>query len=226
MKKQILVLSIALGAFTLTAQTTQPTKQKGTQQTGTEQNGTDQNGTQKGTKQTGTKKGNDQNGTQKGNQPNSNQTGQKGMRQSGSEDSEMNSGGITPPSTINDKFNSKNPNMNPNWRMDGDNYSAEYMDKSTNMGRNIVYDRNGNIIRSDNEMSSDGMSYPSSIGDYHNKNFPNEGYKVWQTNDDKGTKWFYTKRKNGTTWFDKDGKYFPGKQGKADQKMEDKSKTK
>lgn len=216
MKKQILVLGIALGAFTLTAQTTQPTdkQQKGTQQKGTKK-GTDQNGTeQNGTQKNGTQKGSDQKSTQ------------KGMRQSGSEDSEWNSGGITPPSNISDKFNSENSGMNATWHMDGENYSAEYMDTKSNMGKNVVYDRSGNIVRTDDEMSADGMNYPSSIGDYHNKNFPNEGYKVWSTDDGKGNKWFYTKRKNGTTWFDKDGKYYPGKIGKSEQKMEDKTKTK
>ena len=148
------------------------------------------------------------------------------MRQSGIEDSEWNSGGVTPPSTISNKFNTENPNMNAKWQMDGDNYSAEYMDNNTNVRKNVVYDNNGSILRTDEEMNSDGMNYPPGIGDYHNKNYPNEGYKVWSTDDGKGNKWFYTKRKNGTTWFDKDGKYFPGKQGKSDMKMEDKSKTK
>ncbi len=224
MKKQILVLSIALGAAcTLTAQTTQPTdkQQKGTQQKGTDQTEPSKNtNQQKGNQQKST----DQNGTQKGTQ--NNQPGQKGMRQGGTEDTEWNSGGVTPPSTISDKFNTENPDMNANWHMDGDNYSAEYIDKNTNMRRNVVYDNNGGIIRTDNEMNADGLNYPPGIGDYHNKNFPNEGYKVWSTDDGKGNKWFYTKRKNGTTWFDKDGKYYPGKQGKSDMKMEDKTKTK
>lgn len=228
MKKQILILSIAIGAYTLNAQTTQPTdkQQKGTQQKGTqketEQNGSDQNGTQKNTQQ----KGSDQNGTQKGTQqPGKKTDQQKGMRQSGTDESEMGSG-MTPPSTISNKFNTDNPNIDANWSLDGDNYNAEFKDRNTNMGKNVVYDRNGNIIRTDNEMSSDGINYPSSIGEYHSKNFPSEGYKIWQTEDEKGNKWFYSKRKGGTIWFDKDGKYYPGKQGKSEQKMEDKSKIK
>ena len=216
MKKQILVLSIALGAFTLTAQTTTPTdKQKSTQQKGT-QKGTDHSTID----QTEPTKNSNK---QKGNQTDQ----QKGMRQSGSDDiNSGNSGGITPPSSVSDKFSKENPNTNATWHMDGDNYSAEYMNNSTSLGKNVVYDRNGNVIRTDNEMSPDGLNYPASIGDYHSKNFPNEGYRVWSTDDGKGNKWFYTKRKNGTIWFDKDGKYFPGKQGKSDQKMDDKSKTK
>jgi len=211
MKKQILVLSIVLGACTLTAQTTQPDKQKSTQQKGTQkekdQTGTEQNGTQK--------KGNHQDGTQKGNYDQNGQ--QKGMRQSGSEDSDY-KGSITPPSPVNDKFNSEYPNMSPTWHMDGENYSAEYMDKSSNMGKNVVFDKYGNMIRTDNELSPDGLNYPAAIGDYHSKNFPNEGYRVWQTDDGKGNKWYYTKRKNGMIWFDKDGKLYPGKQTKAEDK--------
>lgn len=211
MKKQLLVLGIALSMNALNAQTTTPTPKKGTDTKGTEQPGT-----KKGTKQT-TDQNKNQHGTQKGVQTEK-QTEQKGMRQSGSEETE-NWNTITPPSTVNDKFNSEYPGMDVKWSMDGENYSGEYMDHSTNLGRNVVYDKNGNIIRTDSELSSDGLNYPSSIGDYHNKNFPNEGYKVWQTDDGKGNKWFYTKRKNETIWFDKDGKYYPGKSGKKDDKI-------
>lgn len=211
MKKQILVLSIALGMNTMYAQTTKPTdKQKGT-----EQKGNDQNGTKKGTQQTseqqnGTQKGT-QNSTQKGNQ-------QKGMRQSGSEETGTYNS-ITPPSTVSNKFNSENPNMDVNWRMDGENYSADFLDKKTSMGRTIIYDKNGNITRTDYEMTADGLNYPSAIGDYHSKNYPNEGYKVWQTDDGKGNKFYYTKRNNGILWFDKDGKFYPGKTVKTEEKV-------
>ncbi|MDF2449943.1 MAG: hypothetical protein K0R26_2447 [Bacteroidota bacterium] len=212
MKKQLLVLGIALSMSALNAQTTTPTPKKGTDSKGTEQPGT-----QKGSKQNN-QNSNQQNGTQKGTQNGKQSTEQKGMRQSGTGETESwNS--VTPPSSVSDKFSSEYPGMDVKWSKDGENYSGEYMDNSTNMGRNVVYDKDGNIIRTDNEMSPDGLNYPSTIGDYHNKNFPNEGYKVWQTDDGKGNKWFYTKRKNGTIWFDKDGNYYPGKSGKSDEKI-------
>jgi hypothetical protein len=210
MKKQLLVLGIALSMNALNAQTTTPTPKKGTDSK------TEQPGTKKGTKGT-IDQSNQQNGTQKGTQNGNQTTEQKGMRQSGSEEAES-WNTVTPPSTVSDKFNSEYPGMDVKWRMDGDNYSGEYYDNSTSLGKNVVYDKNGNIIRSDNELTADGLNYPSSIGEYHSKNFPNEGYKVWQTDDGKGNKWFYTKRKNGTIWFDKDGKYFPGKSGKTEEK--------
>ncbi|MES2566886.1 MAG: hypothetical protein V4565_08465 [Bacteroidota bacterium] len=223
MKKQLLILGIALSMNGLNAQTTSPENKKGTDTKGTEQNGTKKNTKQttdqNGSQQNGnTQDGNQQNGTQKGTQKGNQTNQQKGMRQSGGTDETGSMNTVTPPSTISDKFNSENPGMDVKWRMDGENYSGEFMDNSTNINRNVVYDKNGNIIRTDNELSSDGTNYPSSIGDYHSKNFPNEGYKVWSTDDGKGTKWFYTKGKNGTIWFDKDGKYYPGKAGKAEEK--------
>lgn len=211
MKKQLLVLGIALSMNALNAQTTTPTPKKGT-----ESKGTEQPGTKKGSKQTNDQNGN-QPGTQKGTQNGKQTTEQKGMRQSGSEETES-WNNVTPPSTVSDKFKSENPGMDAKWRMDGENYSGEYIDNSTNMGKNVVYDKNGNVVRTDIEMTADGMNYPNSIGDYHSKNFPNEGYKVWQTDDGKGNKWYYTKRKNETIWFDKDGKYYPGKTGKSEEK--------
>lgn len=210
MKKQLLILSIAFSMHALNAQTTSPKK-------GTETKGTEQPGTKKGTKTTD-QNGNQQNGTQKGTQQNGNQTTeQKGMRQSGSEETgTWNT--VIPPFTVSDKFNSDYPGIDPKWRMDGENYSGEYLDNKTKMGKNVVYDKNGNIVRTDHEMTADGLNYPPAIGEYHSKNFPNEGYKVWQTDDGKGNKWYYTKRKNGTIWFDKDGKYFPGKTEKVEEK--------
>ena len=46
--------------------------------------------------------------------------------------------GIDAPSIVTNKFNTNYPNTSANWTMDNDNYSAQYKDKTTNTGRNIV----------------------------------------------------------------------------------------
>ncbi len=114
--------------------------------------------------------------------------------------------GIDAPSIVTNKFNTNYPNTSANWTMDNDNYSAQYKDKTTNTGRNIVYDRNGNIIHSDIELEYN--SYPPNITNYYKQNYPNEKYGVWSTEDNAGNITYYSKGKS-TYWFDKDGKYTP-----------------
>lgn len=126
-------------------------------------------------------------------------------------------GGITPPSTITNRFSTEYPNLTPTWQMDGTNYSAQYTDRTTNMGRIVVYDKNGNVIRTESEMGDD--TYPQAIGDYYSKNYPSEkDYTIWSSDDGKGNTTYYSKRKSGTVWFDKNGKYMTNKSNKNVQK--------
>ena len=118
--------------------------------------------------------------------------------------------GVDAPATVTSKFSSDYPNTSANWRMDDDNYSAQYTDQTTNMDRSVVYDRNGNVIRTDNEIGKG--TYPSTIGDYYTKNYPNQDYEVWASTDNNGTKSYYAKEKSGgTRWFDSDGKHVGNK---------------
>ncbi len=121
----------------------------------------------------------------------------------------------TPPE-ITKKFNTNYPNIDATWQMDNNNYAANYKDEGTKMGRTIVYDKNGNIVRSDNEISND--VYPIGISDYYKKNYPNETYKVWSSQDNNGNKTYYSKSKTDVIWFDKNGKYIATKSGKSTQK--------
>src|ERR1700752_1197053 len=104
-----------------------------------------------------------------------------------------NSGVINVPPDVNVRFGKDNPYVSPTWTMDGDYYSATFKDKNTNMGRVIVYDKNGTVIRSDNEMGTG--TYPDLINDYYRNNYPGEKeYKIWSSMDNNGTTTYYSKR--------------------------------
>ena len=89
------------------------------------------------------------------------------------------------------------------------NYQAEYYDQSNNLGRTVVYDRNGTIIREDHELGAG--DFPTAIGDYYTQNFPNESYRVWSSEDVSGNRVYYGKCKDQVAWFDKEGKYMQNK---------------
>jgi len=131
-------------------------------------------------------------------------------------DAEM--AGISVPSTVKTKFNTNYPNINATWEMDGTDYAAAYKDQGTNMGRAVVYDKNGTIVRTDSEVSN--SSYPSAIADYCKANYPNEDCKVWQHEDNKGNKTYCAKpvKSGQIIYFDKNGKYVKTKSAKTAKK--------
>ena len=113
------------------------------------------------------------------------------------------------PEPVKTKFSKDYPNVVPNWNLDGGNYQAEYYDQSNNLGRTVVYDRNGTIIREDHELGAG--DFPTAIGDYYTQNFPNESYRVWSSEDVSGNRVYYGKCKDQVAWFDKEGKYMQNK---------------
>src|SRR3954471_2149892 len=116
---------------------------------------------------------------------------------------------ITPPDNILEKFNKEYPGITASWRMDGQNFKAEFVDPNTLKGNSIVYDKAGNVVRRENEMEN--ASYPESINQYYIKHFPGEKFKTWSSQDDKGERSYYIKRNSETVWFDKEGKYIEPK---------------
>jgi hypothetical protein len=131
--------------------------------------------------------------------------------------------GVDPPAVVTNKFQTDYPNINADWRMDEDNYAAEYRDPATNMGRILVYDRNANLIRTDNEMKE---GYPDMIGNYYTKTYPNEDYKVWSSKDGKGNITYYSNRNDDVLWFDKNGKYTKTKPGNRVKKSKNATRNK
>jgi hypothetical protein len=180
MKKIVLTGLVVFAIHTFSAQTNTPTGNQNNQGNKSYQNNQ-----------------NNQNGNYQNGQTGNNQNGQMGTNQNNQ---------IKVPSQVMDKFNSDYPNMDVTWGKDGDNYTATYKDQSTQGGRMLTYDKNGTLMYTDSEMN--GSGYPSGIDDYYSKNYPNDKYTIWQSDNGKGDMTYYSKGKNGkTNWFDKDGKY-------------------
>jgi hypothetical protein len=112
---------------------------------------------------------------------------------------------MTPPKPVQSRFTTDYPNISPTWGAQGMNYTAQYTDQSSNQHRMVVYDRNGNVLSTDAEV--DNTVYPVAISDYYTKNFPNEKYVVWSSQDGNGNINYYSKRKTEVLWFDKSGAY-------------------
>jgi hypothetical protein len=121
--------------------------------------------------------------------------------------------GIAAPSSISNKFNTDYPDALPAWESDGTTYRAQYKDKITKRDRALVYDGNGNIIRTDNEM--DRNAFPAGVSDYYKFNYPNEEPQVFVTEDNMGNRQYFIKRNSGMIWFDKNGKYISGDPAKT-----------
>lgn len=113
--------------------------------------------------------------------------------------------GVSTPLIVTTKFNNEYPNTNALWHEDGENFSAEYRDAQNSMGRIIVYDTYGNLVRK--EMELDKTSYPDNINLYYKENYPTENYKVWSMEDAKGNLSYYSIRQSGTLLFDKSGNF-------------------
>lgn len=115
------------------------------------------------------------------------------------------------PDNVRAKFTNQNPTATATWKAEGQTYSAWYTDPQTGMQRVTVYDKDARVVRSESEM--DVKNYPAGISGYYNQNYPNEkDYKVWQSYDPAaGDTAYYTKTGDKTMWFDKSGKYSPGK---------------
>ncbi len=85
-----------------------------------------------------------------------------------------------------------------------------FVDPESKLGRVLVYDKKGNVVRSENEVDSTG--YPTAIGDYYSDNYPGETFQVWSTDDKTGGKTLYFSNRNEETiWFDQQGKVVPSK---------------
>ena len=129
---------------------------------------------------------------------------------------------LVPASAI-QNFTTRFPNVSAAWHMDGQNYRANYIDPESKLGCVVVYDKEGNVVRTENEVDSTG--YPSSIGDYYSDNYPGETYQVWFTDDKTGAKTlYYTNRNDETIWFDNQGKPLPAKKTSTTLKKDDASK--
>lgn len=114
------------------------------------------------------------------------------------------------PKAVSEQFTREHPGITPSWKADGKLYKAYYTDSKTNMGQLVVYDDKGNVQRRESEL--DKLAYPSSINDYHSRNFPGESYKLWSVDDKTGVRTYYSERNQQLMWFDKNGNYVTPKE--------------
>jgi hypothetical protein len=112
---------------------------------------------------------------------------------------------INVPEPVKTRFSNDYPNSTATWTMDESNYAAMYYEPGNSLGRTVVYDKNGTIVRMDAEMTAG--TYPLGINDYYSQNYPNESYTIWSSRDMKGTTTYYSKRKGKMIWFDQNGNY-------------------
>jgi hypothetical protein len=110
---------------------------------------------------------------------------------------------MNPPYPVTNNFSSNYPGMNPNWSMTNNNYRAEYSDRGVN--RAVIYDKDGNLLNREMELNT--TDYPDGVNDYFTKNFPNKKYKVWSSEDQAGTKSYYSHYNDDLYLFDNQGKY-------------------
>lgn len=109
-----------------------------------------------------------------------------------------------PPQVVIDNFTKEYPDITPGWRVDGENFIADFVDPNTLKGVRIVYDKDGRVIRRENELEN--ASYPQSINDYFIKKYPGEKYRTWTSQDNAGVKRYFIMRQDETIYFDQEGK--------------------
>lgn len=110
-----------------------------------------------------------------------------------------------PSKKVLDKFKAEYPQITPTWKLERNNYVADFSDTTTFKAITIVYDKNAKVVR--REMEVENSSYPQNINTYFVKNYPGEKFRTWKSYDDKGAQTYCIKRSEGAVWFDKEGNY-------------------
>jgi hypothetical protein len=116
----------------------------------------------------------------------------------------------TPPENIRQRFETTYPgSVSVAWKIEGDNFKVNYTDPKTKLEHVIVYDKDGNVVRREDE--TDNLTYPSDIAEFYTKKYPKETFRVWQTELEPGVISYFIVRKGKTLWFDQTGKPTEGK---------------
>lgn len=110
------------------------------------------------------------------------------------------------PDNLVSKFKADYPKANAvEWKMESDRYKVTFTDPQ-NLHHTIVYDKNGRVYTRESEL--DEASVPSSVREYYANNFPEQvGTRVWLSENEGGTKMYYTPVDDAVLFFDKDGKF-------------------
>jgi hypothetical protein len=113
------------------------------------------------------------------------------------------------PLIILEHFARTNPDAIPFWGTEGNNYTVRYIDPRTALGHKLVYDRQGVILRSENEIALNEC--PASLVAYYHKNHANEPVRIWSYEENTGLKKYFIRVQSRTLWFDKEGRYMKRK---------------
>ncbi len=97
------------------------------------------------------------------------------------------------------------PDAIPFWGTEGENYTVRYIDPNTALGHKIVYNRQGVIKYSENELPI--TDCPASMLDYYRKNHANEPVRIWAYEENTEVKKYFIRVQSKTLWFDKEGKF-------------------
>ena len=111
------------------------------------------------------------------------------------------------PTAVTAAFQRQYPGASPEWKADGKNYKAVFTDPKTRLGHIVVYDKEGNVVRSENEM--DKLSSPGAINEYHSRNYPNEDYRIWSIEEKGGVSGYYSDHRSQKVQFDREGNSQP-----------------
>lgn len=126
------------------------------------------------------------------------------------------------PTAVVTKFTTDYPGVTAVWKADGENFKASFNDPISKLGRMIVYDKDGKVIRKESEV--DESVYPKQIGEFYNKNYPGEKYQVWSSEDsESGQMLYYSGRNMEIMWFDKDGTKVPERKAKNNEPKQKKN---
>src|SRR5690606_28507205 len=94
------------------------------------------------------------------------------------------------------------PDATPYWGIEGKFYSVKFADPQTGLARALIYDRDGNVIRCESEVSLSDC--PLTLQQYYLRNFANERLRIWCFTED-GDKRYYLRRGSKKVWFDGEG---------------------
>jgi hypothetical protein len=92
---------------------------------------------------------------------------------------------------------------NVTWEMKKDLYWITYADPGTQLKHVIVYDKNGKIMRQEDEVKRG--NYPDAINKYMSSEHKTTNFKVWSTENPKGKKIYFVPLGNDYIWFSTEG---------------------
>ena len=102
-------------------------------------------------------------------------------------------------------FARTNPDAIPFWGTEGNNYTVRYIDPQTALGHKLVYNRQGVILRSEDEIALE--SCPASLVAYYKKNHADEPVRIWSYEECSGLKKYFIRVQSKVLWFDREGHF-------------------